>query len=110
MNTFGSARSFALWDYWSPVNAVVLFATAGDDSSFAVLQRATGQLTPLPAEPVLSPDRQRLAIADFCAEGCDNEVTVWRGRSRRHPQDAGVEPPAPWSDVTVKWNEPRTRW
>ena len=31
-----------------------------------MLQRAVGQYTALPAEPVLSPDRQRVVVADFC--------------------------------------------
>ena len=46
-------RSYALWDYWSPVNAVVLFVTVGRRRcSYAVLQRATGSSRSLPAEPV----------------------------------------------------------
>ena len=52
--------------YWSPINVVVLFTTDLDRLGYAVLQRATGQVTALPGEPSLSPDRQRLAVADFC--------------------------------------------
>ena len=72
-----SDKSYALYDYWSPVNAVVLLVTDGDDTSFSILQRTTGQVTELPAEPLLGPDRQRLVVADFCAK-CSNELTVWR--------------------------------
>jgi hypothetical protein len=105
VHTFGSARSFALWDYWSPVNAAVLFTTAGDRIGYAVLQRATDQLTAVPAEPILAPDRQRLAVADFCSEGCDNELTVWQVARSGIRKTLAWKPPAPWTDVTLKWNE-----
>lgn len=98
-------RSYALWDYWSPVNAVVLFVASGDDVSYAVLQRATGQLTALPAEPVLAPDRQRLAVADFCSNNCTNEVTVWRISREGVRKELTYKPPADWKDVTVAWKD-----
>ncbi|MEO8506294.1 MAG: hypothetical protein ABI593_01535 [Betaproteobacteria bacterium] len=103
-----SERSYALWDYWSPVNAVVLFVAAGDTTSYALLQRATGNLTPLPAEPVLAPDRQRLAVADFCAKQCTNEVTVWRVARAGVRRELVFRPAAAWSDVTVTWKDGET--
>ncbi len=102
----GSDRSYALWDYWSPINAVVLLVTSGDTLNYAVLQRATGQYTLLPAEPVLSPDRQHVAIADFCAQQCANEVSIWRVTRDGLRKDATFAPAAPWSDVTVAWKNP----
>ena len=101
-------KSYALWDYWSPVNAIVLLVTAGDDVGYAVLQRATGQLTALPAEPVLAPDRQHAAVADFCPERCTNEITVWRITRDGLRKDASLKPAAPWSDVTVGWKSGET--
>jgi len=101
-------RSYALWDYWSPVNAVVLFVTSGDDLSYAILQRATGQLTTLPAEPVLAPDRQHLAVADFCTRNCTNELTVWRVSRDGVRKELGYRPPAAWGDVTATWKDPDT--
>lgn len=98
-------RSYALWDYWSPINAVVLLVAAGDDVSYAVLQRASGQLTTLPAEPVLAPDRQRVAVADFCSRKCTNEVTVWRVTRDGVRKELAYKPPADWSDVTVAWKD-----
>ena len=104
----GNEKSYALWDYWSPVNAIVLFVTSGDDVSYGVLQRATGQLTMLPAEPVLAPDRQHAAVADFCPERCTNEITVWRIMRDGLRKDASFKPPVRWSDVTVGWKSGET--
>ena len=104
----GNEKSYALWDYWSPVNAVVLFVTSGDDVGYGVLQRATGQLTMLPAEPVLAPDRQHAAVADFCPERCTNEITVWRITRDGLRKDATFKPAARWSDVTVGWKSGET--
>jgi hypothetical protein len=101
-------RAYALWDYWSPVNAVVLFVTAGDELSYAVLQRANGQLTALPAEPVLAPDRQRLVVADFCSSGCSNELSVWRVSRDGIRKDLVWRPPAPWSNVSATWKDSET--
>ncbi len=97
--------TYTLWDYWSPVNAVVLFTTNGERLGYAVLQRAGGQLTALPAEPLLAPDRQRLAMADFCAKGCDNEVSVWRVTRDGIRKEYGWKPVATWSDVNATWKD-----
>jgi hypothetical protein len=105
INTFGSARSFAIWDYWSPVNAVVLFTTAGERIGYAVLQRATNQLAALPSEPLLAPNRQLLAAADFCDSGCDNEISVWRMARDGVRKAQVMKPTAAWTDVTLKWND-----
>jgi hypothetical protein len=106
--TLTAERSYALWDYWSPINAVVLFVTVGEDLSYAVLQRANGQVTALPAEPVLAPDRQRIAVADFCAKKCTNELTIWRVTRNGLRRELGWKPPAAWSDVTVSWKSGET--
>jgi len=106
--TLTAERSYALWDYWSPINAVVLFVTVGEDLSYAVLQRANGQLTALPAEPVLAPDRQRVAVADFCAKRCTNELTIWRVTRDGLRRELGWKAPAAWSDVTVAWKSDDT--
>lgn len=105
VNTFGSARSYAIWDYWSPINAVVLFTTQGERIGYAVLQRATDQLTLLPAEPLLAPTRQQLAVADFCEGGCDNEITVWRVARDGIRKALAWKPGAAWTDVTLKWSD-----
>jgi hypothetical protein len=100
-----SGRTFALWDYWSPINAVVLFTTEGERLGYALLQRATGALTVLPAEPVLAPDRQRVAIADFCSRSCNNDISVWRVTRDGVQRELAWKPGAAWSDVNVTWKD-----
>jgi hypothetical protein len=97
------SRAYAVWDYWSNVNAVVLFITEGDKIAYGVLQRANGQLALVPAEPILAPDRQRLVVADFCASDCTNELSVWRITRDGIRKEAGFAPAKPWSDVTAGW-------
>jgi hypothetical protein len=100
--------AWALWDYWSPVNIVVLFTTDGERMGYATLQRATNQLTALSGEPVLAPDRQRLVTADFCRENCDNEVAVWRILRDGLRKEMAWKPAMAWSDVTVRWKDAET--
>jgi hypothetical protein len=44
--------------------------------------------------------------ADFCAEGCDNEVALWRVTREEVRKDRVVRPDVPWSDVTATWSGP----
>ena len=100
--------TWSLWDFWSPVNVVVLFTTDGDRLGYATLQRATGQVTVLPSEPALAPDRQRLVVADFCRDHCDNQVSVWRITRDGIRRELAWKPDATWSDVTVQWKDAET--
>lgn len=100
-------KSYALFDYWSPVNAVVLLVNVDDDASFVILQRANGQATEVPAEPVLSPDRQRIAVADFCAK-CTNELSLWRVGRDGIRKELVWKPSPAWSDGNVKWKDAET--
>jgi hypothetical protein len=106
--TLQGAKTFALWDYWSPVNTVVLLTTDLDRTGFALLQRATDRLTAVPAEPILSPDRQRVAVADFCAASCDNEISVWRIARDGIRRESTFRPGEPWNDVTLTWRGDET--
>ena len=100
--------SYALWDYLNELNAAVLWTTKDDDTAFLLLQRTTGRQTPLPAEPIVSPDRQRIATADFCPTRCENRLAVWRVSRegvRRELEWASTEP---WSDASVRWKDADT--
>ena len=108
VDSLHGATTWSLWDYWSAVNVVVLFTTDLDRIGYATLQRATGRVVALPAEPVLSPDRQHLAVADFCSTNCDNEVSVWRIARDGISKEYGWKPDAQWSDVTVQWKGDNT--
>ena len=103
-----NGRSYSLWDYFDGINSVVLYVTVGDDASFALLQRATGRLVDLPAEPRLSPDRQRFAVADVCAQHCGNEIAVWRVTRDGFRKELRWTPAAAWSDAGATWRDADT--
>jgi len=112
VDTLHGSTTWALWDYWSPINVVVLFTTDMDRLGYATLQRTTGQVTAMPAEPSLSPDRQHVAVADFCAANCDNEVTVWLvardGIRKELAWKPDAQGAAQWTDVSVQWKGDNT--
>jgi len=96
-------QSYSVWDYQDQANIVVLYATRGDDARFIVLQRVSGKASEVPAEPRLSPDRQRIATADFCESGCANELAIWRVTPEGVRKEATWAPEARWSDAGVRW-------
>ena len=98
------AQTYALWDALSAINAVVLFTTDGDRSGYLLVTRYDGRQYPMPAEPVLSPDRQYIVTADFCASGCDNEVALWRVTRGDIRKERVLRPDAPWGDAAAQWN------
>jgi hypothetical protein len=100
------AQTYALWDALSPINGVLLFTTDADRSGFLLLTRNNGRQYRLPSEPVLSPDRQYLVTADFCADGCDNELALWRVTRDDVRKERALRPEAAWSDVTAEWRTP----
>jgi hypothetical protein len=103
-----NGRSYSLWDYFDGINSVVLYVTVGDNASFALLQRATGRLVDLPAEPRLSPDRQRFAVADICAQHCGNEIAVWRVTRDGFRKELRWAPTESWSDAGATWRDADT--
>jgi hypothetical protein len=101
-------RSYSLWDYLDAINAVVLYTTDGDAVSFTLLQRASGRKVELPNEPRVSPDRQRLLTADFCAAQCVNELAVWRVTREGIVKEAAWKPREAWSDAGATWRDADT--
>jgi hypothetical protein len=102
------AKSYAVWDYVEPLDTLVLFTTDGDRSGFLLVQRRGAGEYRVPSEPVLAPDARRFVTADFCAQGCDNEVALWRIGADGVRKDATWSPAAPWSDVTARWTRADT--
>jgi hypothetical protein len=98
-------RSYSLWDFMSEINAVVLYVTDGDDTAFAILQRATGRKVELPADPKLSPDRARLVTADFCAQRCSNELALWRVTRDGVRKESSWRPREAWTDAVATWRD-----
>jgi hypothetical protein len=101
-------RTFSLWDAYSEINAVLLYTTDGDTIGFTLLQRASGRTVELPSEPRVSPDRQRLVTADFCATRCANELAVWRVLRDGVRKELAWSPTAAWEDATADWKDSDT--
>jgi hypothetical protein len=101
-------RTFSLWDAYSDINAVLLYTTDGDTIGFVLLQRASGRTVELPSEPRVSPDRQRLVTADFCATRCVNELAVWRVLRDDVRKELVWSPAAAWDEATATWKGPDT--
>lgn len=100
--------SFALWDYINELNAAVLWTTKDDDVGFVIVQRATGKQTPLPSEPVVAPDRQRFATADFCPTRCENKLVVWKVSREGVVRELEWRSDEPWADAGVRWKDAQT--
>jgi hypothetical protein len=103
-----NGRSYSLWDFLDPINAVVLYSTAGESTSFIVLKRTTNRRFELPAEPQLSPDRLHIVTADVCPSRCINEIAVWRVSPESLRKELVWTPGERWSDVAATWKDENT--
>jgi len=103
-----NGRSYSLWDFLDPINAVVLYSTAGESTSFIVLRRTTNRRFDLPAEPQLSPDRQHIVTADVCPSRCINEIAVWRVAPESLRKELAWTPGERWSDAAATWKDEST--
>jgi hypothetical protein len=103
-----NGRSYSLWDFLDAINAVVLYSTAGESTSFIVLRRTTNRRFDLPAEPQLSPDRLHIVTADVCPSRCINEIAVWRVSPDSLRKDLVWMPDERWSDVAATWKDANT--
>jgi len=102
-----AGRSYSLWDYLDGINAVLVYATAGDKASFTLLMRSNNRRYELPTEPQLSPDRQRLATVDVCQTHCSKEIAIWRITPESLRKEL-VWNAGGWADATAKWKDAET--
>jgi len=100
--------SYSLFDSIDAINAVLLFKTDGEKTTFVLLQRAGNRWVELPSEPALSPDRQRLATSDFCATRCVNELTIWRVTPTGITPELKWRSSEDWADATPRWKDAET--
>lgn len=103
-----NGRSYSLWDSLDPINAVLLYTTTNEGTSFTLVLRRTNRRVTLPAEPVLSPDRQRLVVADVCPAHCGNEITVWRFSADGLRKELVWSPDKDWVDAAAHWKDTDT--
>jgi hypothetical protein len=108
VSTLSGGTTFALFDYVNEFNAVVLWTTTDNDVGFALLQRASGKQTALPAQPVPAPSGGRFATADFCEARCENQLVVWQVARDGARRELTWKPPLAWADAEVRWKDPDT--
>jgi len=104
-----NARSYSLWDALDPINAVLLYTTTDEATTFTLLLRRSNRRFTLPSEPALSPDRQRLATADFCPTRCTNEIAIWRVSGDNLRKELAWRPAiGDWIDAGIRWEDADT--
>ena len=57
---------------------------------------------------MLAPGHRRFATADFCAEGCANEIAIWRVDADDVRKELAFAPQEAWSDAGVTWKNADT--
>jgi hypothetical protein len=95
--------NISFYAYSSGADSVVLYRARGDKVDFLMLHRPTGVVTELPNEPKFNRDGRYFATADFCKEGCENRLAVWRIERRGALRERVFVPRAPWDDADVSW-------
>jgi hypothetical protein len=94
----------SFYAYSSGADSVVLYRARADKLDFVLLHRPTGTLTELPNEPKFNRDGRYFATADFCKEGCENKIAIWRIERRGEAlRERVFTPRTPWSDADVSW-------
>jgi hypothetical protein len=93
----------SFYAYSAGADSAVLYRARADKVEFLMLHRPTGALTELPNEPKFNRDGRYFATADFCKEGCENRVAVWRIERRGALRERVFVPRTPWDDADVAW-------
>lgn len=100
--------------YHAASDAVVLYRAQADKLDFVLVHRGTpgtggitASTTELPNEPHFNSDGRYFVTADFCSEGCENRLSVWRFERRGPARERVFAPRTPWTDAGVSWGAPR---
>jgi hypothetical protein len=96
----------SFYAYSSGADAVVLYRARADKVDFLLLHRPTGNVTELPNEPKFNRDGRFFATIDFCKDGCENRLAVWRVERRGAMRERVFSPRTPWDDADVSWGGP----
>lgn len=99
--------NYSFFAYDAAADAVVLYRARADVLDFVLVHRPTHSTTDLPNEPLFNSDGRYFVTADFCKEGCENRVTVWRFERRGPARERQFAPRTAWSDAGVSWGAPR---
>jgi hypothetical protein len=63
-------------------------------------------VTVLPNERKFNHDGRFFATADFCKDGCENRLAVWRFEKRGAVRERVFTPRTMWEDAEVSWGGP----
>ncbi len=103
--------NLSFYAYHAPSDAVVLYRAQADKLDFVLVQRGGGTTSPstteLPNEPFFNTDGRFFVTVDFCGEGCENRLSVWRFERRGPARERVFVPRTPWTDAGVTWGAPR---
>lgn len=101
----------SFYAYHAPSDSVVLYRAQADKLDFVLVQRGGGvtsaSTTELPNEPFFNGDGRFFATVDFCSDGCENRLSVWRFERRGPARERVFVPRTPWTDAGVSWGAPR---
>lgn len=101
----------SFYSYHAPSDSVVLYRAQADKLDFVLVQRGggatTASTTELPNEPFFNTDGRYFVTVDFCGDGCENRLSVWRFERRGPARERVFSPRSPWTDAGVSWGAPR---
>jgi hypothetical protein len=101
----GPNTSFS--SYNAIADSVVLYRARADKIEYILVHRTTGTTTEIPNEPKFNSDGRYFVTADFCKEGCENRITLWRMERRGPTRERVFAPRSAWADADVTWGTPR---
>jgi hypothetical protein len=96
----------SFYSYSALADSVVLYRARADKIEFVLVHRPTASVTEVPNEPKFNSDGRYFVTADFCKEGCENRLTIWRVERRGPARERVFAPRSPWSDADVSWGSP----
>lgn len=118
--------NISFYAYHAPSDSVVLYRAQADKLDFLLVHRAataaatlntnaagavalgsTASTTELPNEPFFNSDGRYFVTSDFCSDGCENRLSVWRFERRGPARERVFSPRTPWADAGVSWGAPR---
>ncbi len=114
--------NLSFFSYHAASDAVVLYRAQADKLDFVLVQRGAAaggnggnsgnaamfaSTTELPNEPFFNSDGRYFVTIDFCADGCENRLSVWRFERRGPARERVFAPRTPWTDAGVSWGAPR---
>ena len=97
----------SFYAYHAPSDSVVLYRAQADKLDFVLVHRGSTSVTEVPNEPQFNSDGRYFVTADFCKEGCENRLSVWRFERRGPARERVFAPRTPWTDAGVSWGAPR---